>query len=113
MFKRTVALLPLLLALPALGATIQVPQDFETIQGAIDSATHGDEIVVATGTYRENIYFNGKNIVLRSTDPTNLDIVKKTILSNIKAGPLGAKQPLFCKKVKSALGGQPISFMPR
>jgi hypothetical protein len=65
---------------PAFPATIHVPTDIGTIQAAIDSATHGDEIVVATGTYFERIHFHGKNIVLRSTEPANPDVVAATII---------------------------------
>ncbi|MCA9436052.1 MAG: hypothetical protein KC978_09735, partial [Candidatus Omnitrophica bacterium] len=69
MTARVAALLPLLLALPSPAATYHVPVDFETIQAAIDSATHGDEIVVATGTYFETLFMRGKKLHLRSTAP--------------------------------------------
>lgn len=51
----------------ARGATIGVPADHSTIQGAIDAAATGDIIVVAPGTYLESIDFLGKGITLRSS----------------------------------------------
>lgn len=48
-----------------------VPQDFTTIQSAIDAAAPGDEIVVAPGVYQESIDFLGKGITVRSTDGPN------------------------------------------
>lgn len=59
---------------------IRVPQDQATIQAAIDAAVAGNEIVVAPNTYRENIYFKGKNITLRSTNPTDPSVVAATII---------------------------------
>ena len=56
------------------------PADFSNIQAAIDDANDGDIIIVNPGTYIENINFNGKNITLRSTEPTNLEIVRNTTI---------------------------------
>jgi len=61
-------------------------QPFATIQKGIDSATHGDTVIVAEGTYVENIFFNGKNIVLRSTDPLNPSVIANTIIDGNQSG---------------------------
>ncbi len=47
---------------------IFVPGDFATIQGAIDAALDGDEVIVAAGAYFEAIDFLGKAITVRSID---------------------------------------------
>lgn len=46
-------------------AVIRVPSEQPTIQAAIAAASHGDEIVVAAGTYVEIIDFLGKRITVR------------------------------------------------
>ena len=60
--------------------TIAVPQDFNTIQEAINAALSGDEIVVSPGTYMENVSFLDKNIKLRSLDPLDPNCVAQTII---------------------------------
>jgi len=63
-----------------------VPVDYSKIQDAIDAARSGDTIVVLPGTYRENIRIREKTILLKSSDPTNPDIVKSTILDGVEYG---------------------------
>jgi len=74
----------LFVAIPCQARVITVddndPADFNNIQAAINDANNGDAVVVAAGTYYENINFLGKNITLTSTDPTNKDIINSTII---------------------------------
>jgi len=50
----------------AQASTIHVPVDQSTIQAAINSAVNGDTVLVAPGTYVENINFQGKAITVTS-----------------------------------------------
>ena len=70
-------------------AAIYVPDDYTTIQAAIDAATQGDEIIVSATTYREQIYFKGKDIIVRSTDPTDPNVVENTIIDASQYGIFG------------------------
>jgi nitrous oxidase accessory protein NosD len=56
-----------LAAPPASSAVIHVPGDHATIQGAIDAAAEFDTVLVAPGTYGENIDFIGKAIIVKSS----------------------------------------------
>ena len=61
-----------------------VPDQYETIQAAIDDCDDGDVVMLAPGTYtgdgNRDIDFHGKAITVRSTDPNNPDIVATTII---------------------------------
>jgi hypothetical protein len=67
--KQFFAVLLILLPLSILNAqdTIHVPGDYSTIQAAINAANNGNIVLVAEGTYYENIDFIGKAITVAST----------------------------------------------
>jgi len=69
---------------------INVPQDFPTIQGAIDVSQSGDTILVANGEYFENINFRNKNIVVCSNyvyGHNNEDIYNTIINGSVPVHP--------------------------
>jgi len=68
------------------GAEWRVPTDVGSIQEAIDRAQNGDTITVEPGQYNECINFSGKNVTLRSTDPTNRSVVAATIINGNQRG---------------------------
>ena len=56
----------LFLSICLYGQVINVPGDQPTIQEAINASVDGDTVLVADGTYYENINFKGKAITLAS-----------------------------------------------
>lgn len=66
----------------ALAITINVPADYATISAAVTAASPGDVILVAPGTYNENVAVN-KSLTLRSSGGKGVTII------NGAAGPLG------------------------
>src|SRR5262245_803057 len=64
-------------------ATITVPGDIGTIQGAIAAAAPGDTVLVAPGTYLENLTFLGKAITVVSESGPAV-----TIIDGNFAGPV-------------------------
>lgn len=55
--------------------TIRVPADQPTIQSAINVASNGDTVLVAPGTYIENINFGGKAITVKSSGGAKVTII--------------------------------------
>lgn len=55
----------LLCTADANAATLLVPSEYPTIQGAITASVAGDTIIVAAGTYRESLTWSGKNLTIQ------------------------------------------------
>jgi len=71
------------------GATagiIKVPDQYATIQAGINAAFPGDTVLVAAGTYYENIYFKGKAITVASQFIIDADTthINNTIIDGSK-----------------------------
>ncbi len=56
----------------------RVPDDHATISAAVAAAFDGDSVIVGPGTYRENIDFDGKVVVLTSSDGPDVTIITST-----------------------------------
>jgi hypothetical protein len=69
-------------------AVIVITPDGPTIQEVLCVAVTGDEIVVAPGTYRENLQFCGAEVILRGSNPQEPDVVASTIIDGGGLGPV-------------------------
>jgi len=62
---------------------IRVPQHYSTIQLAIDAAANGDTVLVAPGTYVENIDFIGKAITVTSEGGPEVTLVDGNLAGTV------------------------------
>ncbi len=78
-------------------AILLVPTDFPTIQGALDAALDGDEVVVEPGSYFESIVIPARSVTLRSQsdvpENTTLDgsLISGVELVKFDGNPTGTR----------------------
>lgn len=68
------------------GADAVVPDDYPSIQAAIDGSLAGHIIKVRPGIYHENIDFGGKEVTLQSINPDDPGVVESTIINGGSRG---------------------------
>jgi hypothetical protein len=59
----------------AAATVIHVPADQPSIQAGINAAQNGDTVLVSPGTYIENIDFNGKAIIVKSSNGPAVTVI--------------------------------------
>ena len=82
--KTTICFLVILIAGLAQATVRNVPQEYPTIQAAINACNDFDTVIVAPGRYfgssNRSINLNGKSITVRSINPADPQIVNNTII---------------------------------
>ncbi len=79
-----------LFPLSSFNQVLIVPDDYPTIQSAINAAYGGDTVLVKPGVYIENLNFNGKNILITSliTPTRDTGYISQTIIDGNAQGPV-------------------------
>jgi hypothetical protein len=89
--------------------TRRVPQDYATIQGAIDASFAGDVVEVGPGTYAEGLNFGGRAITVRSTGGAAVTIVDpvsgRCFTANGQKGPAARLEGFTLRGGSAARGG--------
>jgi parallel beta-helix repeat protein len=67
-------------------SVLRVPDDFATIQAAVNAAQPGDAIQVASGTYCENVVITKSDLRLRTAPGANRAVLDGTCLGRLGAG---------------------------
>jgi hypothetical protein len=80
----TICFLAVLIGNPAMGSIRYVPDDYATIQDAVNACNDFDTVVIAPGIYtgagNREIKLNGKSLTIRSVDPCDPNTVNTTII---------------------------------
>ncbi len=101
MIKKTIICLAVLIEMSTVSAeTRWIPQNYTSIQQAIDQSNDGDVVIVSPGHYIENISFRGKDIVVRGTNPQDWVIVEATIIDGNNSG---STVTFDCNESKTAI----------
>ena len=61
------------------GADLRVPQDYSSIQLALNVATNGDSIIVGPGIYEEVIRFGGRAVTVRSSAGASATMIARPV----------------------------------
>ena len=94
------------LAPQATAATLHVPGDHKTIQAALDASKPGDTVLVAAGTYREDVRVREKLIVRSAGDDAKgTSGLKRAEATVIKGGGADAKGPAVVLADDAVLDG--------
>lgn len=90
--------------------TWHVPDDFPTIQDALDAASPDDTILVGPGTYFEALDFDNKNMILMSTDGPEVTFIdgSNTDASLIEMVHCGSPARVEGFTFQNADGGTPV-----
>ncbi len=67
-------------SVPSSGDGLTWGTAFKTLQEGIDGSSHGDTVLVAPGIYAGGIKFNGKDIIVTSTNPGDPAVVGSTAI---------------------------------
>jgi hypothetical protein len=85
-------------------AELNVPEQYTTIQAALDAAESGDVIQVASGTYAELLSFNGKDVDLVSIGGAEQTIINAPSGTAVTIGPNGSITGFTIRHADGAFG---------
>ncbi|MCC6460230.1 MAG: VCBS repeat-containing protein [Saprospiraceae bacterium] len=104
LLKTNLLLLLALFSLSLAANTLRVPQDFTSIQAAVNAAQEGDTVLVSPGIYYENVQLRGRNIVLTSRFELdkNPDLIEETIVDGSQPAQPDTASCLLIWKGESA-----------
>jgi hypothetical protein len=97
----------------SLASIINVPLDQPTIQAGINAAKAGDTVLVAPGTYIENINFMGKAITVKSSNGPKVTIIDGNAAASVAAfvAQEGPKSVLSGFTLRNGVGTFQFSYL--